>query len=98
MTREEAIEVLRPFREAMIDQHGCPISDAVFALDVAIRSLEAWDKVKSFLQSLIENEHLSKANKFGLSTALGNIEYRLEEVEVGEWAKQELNKRKEVKE
>lgn len=39
MTREEAIEILRPFRDAMIDQHGCPISDAVFALDVAIEAL-----------------------------------------------------------
>lgn len=39
MTNAEAIEILRPFRNAMIDQHGCPISDAVYALDVA---LEKW--------------------------------------------------------
>ena len=45
MTRQEAIKILKPFRECMIDQHGCPISDAVYALDVAIKSLEEWDKV-----------------------------------------------------
>lgn len=40
MTKTEAIEILRPFRDAMVDQHGCPISDAVYALDVAIETLK----------------------------------------------------------
>lgn len=52
MTREEAIKILTPFREAMIDQHGCPISDAVYALDVAIKSLEAWDDILHEIGSL----------------------------------------------
>lgn len=52
MTREEAIKILTPFREAMINQNGCPISDAVYALDVAIQSLEAWGKVKNDLADL----------------------------------------------
>ena len=40
MTREEAIEILKPFKACMFDQHGCPISDAAIALDVAIEALE----------------------------------------------------------
>lgn len=39
MTREEAIRVLEPFKACMFDQHGCPISDAAIALDVAIEAL-----------------------------------------------------------
>ena len=41
MTREEAIAILKPFRDCMVDQHGCPISDAVYALDVALDALSA---------------------------------------------------------
>ena len=41
MTRQEAIEILKPFRNCMVDQHGCPISDAVYALDTAIKALES---------------------------------------------------------
>lgn len=39
MSNEQAIQILKPFRDMMIDQHGCPISDAVFALDKAIEAL-----------------------------------------------------------
>ena len=41
MTRKEAIRVLEPFKACMFDQHGCPISDAAIALDVAIEALQA---------------------------------------------------------
>lgn len=44
MTREEAIEILEPLRKAMTDRHGCPISDATIALDVAIEALKAEPK------------------------------------------------------
>lgn len=40
MNNEQAIQILKPFRDMMFDQHGCPISDAVFALDKAIEALE----------------------------------------------------------
>ena len=40
MTRKEAIRVLEPFKACMFDQHGCPISDAAIALDVAIEALK----------------------------------------------------------
>lgn len=39
MSNEQAIQILKPLREVMIDQHGCPVSDAVFALDKAIAAL-----------------------------------------------------------
>lgn len=40
MNRDEAIEVLEPFKACMYDQHGCPISDVAIALDVAIEALK----------------------------------------------------------
>ena len=39
MSNEQAIQILKPFRDMMIDQHGCPISNVVFALDKAIEAL-----------------------------------------------------------
>ena len=43
-TNQEALKLLKPYRDCLIDQHGCPISDLVFALDVAIKALEQ-DKI-----------------------------------------------------
>lgn len=40
MTIKEALQILKPFKACMIDQHGCPISDAAIALDVVIKELE----------------------------------------------------------
>lgn len=40
MTIKEALQILKPFKDCMIDQHGCPISDAAIALDVVIKELE----------------------------------------------------------
>lgn len=39
MSNEQAIQILMPMRNMMCDQYGCPISDAVFALDKAIEVL-----------------------------------------------------------
>ena len=41
MNNEQAAQILIPMRNMMCDQNGCPISDAVFALDKAIESLSA---------------------------------------------------------
>ena len=41
MSNEQAIQILIPMRNMMCDQNGCPISDAVFALDKAIEALSA---------------------------------------------------------
>lgn len=39
MDNEQAIAILKPLRDMMCDQYGCPISDAYFALDKAITAL-----------------------------------------------------------
>lgn len=41
MSYEQAVQILIPMRIMMCDQNGCPISDAVFALDKAIEALSA---------------------------------------------------------
>jgi len=44
MSNERAIEILKPLQKMMCDQHGCPISDAYFAVEKAIRALERSEK------------------------------------------------------
>lgn len=41
MSNQQAVNILKPLRDMMRDQHGCPISDAYFALDKAINALTA---------------------------------------------------------
>ena len=41
MDNRRAIEILKPLRDMMLDQNGCPISDAYFAMDKAINALAA---------------------------------------------------------
>ena len=41
MSNARAIEILKAFHDMMFDQHGCPISDAVFAIEKAIEALSA---------------------------------------------------------
>ena len=41
MSNEQAVQILITMRNMMCDQYGCPISDAVFALDKAIEALSA---------------------------------------------------------
>ena len=40
MDNEQAKAILIPLRNMMLDQHGCPISDAYFAIDKAIKALD----------------------------------------------------------
>lgn len=40
MSNEQAIQILKPMRDMMRDQRGCPISDAYFAVDKAIHALQ----------------------------------------------------------
>lgn len=46
MSNEQAIKILKTFRDMMIDRNGCPISDATFALDVAIKALSEQQEVR----------------------------------------------------
>jgi len=41
MSNEQAVQILIPMRNMMCDRYGCPVSDAVFALDKAIEALSA---------------------------------------------------------
>ena len=40
-----AAEILKPLRDMMIDQDGCPISDAYYALDKSIKVL-SYDSIR----------------------------------------------------
>lgn len=40
MDASQAVQILNPFRAMMLDQNGCPISDAYFALGKAIEALK----------------------------------------------------------
>ena len=40
MDASQAVQILKPLRAMMLDQYGCPISDAYFALDKAIEALK----------------------------------------------------------
>lgn len=57
MTIREALQILKPFKACMIDQHGCPISDAAIALDVVIKELEnkEWIPCSERLPGAFEN-------------------------------------------
>ena len=86
MTRQEAIEILKPFRDDMNDQHGCQISDAVFALDIAIQCLEVMDKTIKELDQYAKdikniNDDFLFGQKTGVFLALGTIENSLKKVE-----------------
>lgn len=46
MDNEQAVAILKPLRDMMRDQYGCPISDAYFALDKAITTLSQPQRMK----------------------------------------------------
>ena len=58
MSNEQAVQILIPMRNMMCDQNGCPISDAVFALDKAIEALSA-DRPQEWIPC---SERLPKEN------------------------------------
>ena len=46
MDNEQAIVILKPFRDMMRDQYGCPISDAYFAIGKAIKALSQPQRIE----------------------------------------------------
>ena len=46
MDNKQAIVILKPFRDMMCDQYGCPISDAYFAVGKAIEALSQPERIK----------------------------------------------------
>lgn len=91
MSNEQAIQIVIPMRNMMYDQNGCPISDAVFALDKAIKALstdrlQEWipcseklpNKSGEYLVTIIQNESSFQqgiTNVFIRSLAPANILY-----------------------
>ena len=61
MSNEQAVQILIPMRNMMCDQHGCPISDAVFALYKAIEALSV-DRPSEIIYG---NEHNCIMTIFG---------------------------------
>ena len=64
MSNEQAVQILIPMRNMMCDQNGCPISDAVFALDKAIEALSA-DRPQEWIPC---SERLPNENEWVLSS------------------------------
>ena len=54
MNNEQAVQILKPLRNMMCDQYGCPISDAVFALDKAICALQTERKKGKWIEPSTE--------------------------------------------
>ena len=80
MTREEAIEILKPFKACMFDQNGCPISAAAIALDVAIEALEERKTGKWFpWKAYYDKDHTSWTDELKCSECgyqWGDEEYK----------------------
>ena len=52
MSVEQAIQILQSMQSMMIDQHGCPVSDSVFALDKALKALKTLEALNKVLKAL----------------------------------------------
>lgn len=56
MNNAQAIQILKPMQKMMIDQYGCPVSDAYFALGKAIESL----KTNAFETMELDDDTISR--------------------------------------
>lgn len=63
MSNEQAVQILIPMRNMMFDQYGCPISDAVFAIDKAIEALSTDKPQEIIAQVTFDEEKLRKIVK-----------------------------------
>lgn len=77
MDNLQAIQILEPLQKMMIDQYGCPISSAYFALGKAIealaepeRKMGKWVSVKEYCEHLYE----VTGDRY-LPTGLGHLIY-----------------------
>lgn len=72
MSNEQAVQILIPMRNMMCDQNGCPISDAVFALDKAIKALSA-DRPQGWIPC---SERLPKGQGYYICTCKDGSKYK----------------------
>ena len=76
MSIEQAIEILVPMRDMMLDQNGCPISDAYFALDKVIKYAERRGNGGIDMADLIDRGKAIQS-LYGITTnAEGTIPFR----------------------
>lgn len=47
MDNEQAVAILKPLRDMMRDQYGCPISDVYFAVGKAIEALSQPQRIRA---------------------------------------------------
>lgn len=83
MSNEQAVQILIPMRNMMFDQYGCPISDAVFALDKAIEALSADRPQKVIAQITFDEEKLHEIIKEAIERF--KKEYEVTDRPQGEW-------------
>ncbi len=86
MTREEAIKELKILREDYWEDDGyghetIQNDDTMFALDMAIRSLEGWEKVKTKIEEAQSSIFCTEDENTGLEIALILIDNQISEVE-----------------
>lgn len=75
MSSEQAVQILIPMRNMMCDQHGCPISDAVFALDKAIEALSA-DKPQGYWIKIdVATYRCSKCGKIQIADDVNELNF-----------------------
>ena len=80
MSNEQAVQILIPMRNMMCDQHGCPISNAVFALDKAIEVLSAQPTLYGYniehldlIARVLQRENLPPERVTEILTDIGRI-------------------------
>ena len=67
MNNEQAIQILKPMHDRMLDMHGCPIGDVYFALGKAIdalRKIPSAERTGRWTHAYDENEKLFFRNKW----------------------------------
>ena len=85
MTIEEAIEYnknLRMYMKISDKNQPCKfLEENYIALDMAIKSLEAWGKVKEEIQRKANSGQWSEATIYGMNKSISIIDKHLKEVE-----------------
>ncbi len=75
MNNEQAIQILIPMRNMMYDQNGCPISDAVFALDKAIEALSADRPQGYWIKTDVATYRCSECGKIQIADDVNELNF-----------------------
>lgn len=75
MSNEQAVQILIPMRNMMYDQNGCPISDAVFALDKAIEALSTDGPQGYWIKTNIATYRCSECGKIQIADDVNELNF-----------------------